>query len=244
MLRSFVRIAKLSLWSSSIVLLSLGAHGQTAVPDRLTASIDDSAVTTLKGNVPALAQAQYDLGATPVSQSMSHLKLVLQRSAAQEAALENYLQSVQQAGSPNYHKWLTPEQFGTLYGPSDGDVQKLTGWLASQGFTVNQVAPGRTTVDFSGSVAQVQTAFHTSIHSFRANGVEFVSNTSDPQIPTAFAEVVSGVGHLNTIPLKPMYVKGFAAKYDPTLKRIVPLSTAGLRRSLNEQDENGDNVLV
>ena len=245
MQRSFGRISGFSLVVLSIAVLSLFAQGQVANPDRIVQPVDDSARITLVGNVHPLANAKYDLGSAPVSQPMSHLQLVLQRSAVQEAALDNFLSSVQQKGSPNYHKWLTPEQFGKLYGPSDNDVAKLTAWLGGKGFTVNSVASGRTYVDFSGSVGQVQTAFHTSIHSYNANGVQFVANTSDPQIPAAFAAVVGGVTHLNTVPLKPMHVKGFAAKYDPATKRIVPISSGSvLHPNLTEQDEEGNNYLV
>jgi hypothetical protein len=245
MQRSFDRIPVISLVVLSVAVLSLSAQGQEANPDRIVQPVDDSARITLVGNVHPLANAKNDLGAAPVSQPMNHLQLVLQRSAVQEAALENFLSSVQQKGSPNYHRWLTPAQFGKLYGPSDNDVAKLTAWLAGEGFTVNAVASGRTYVDFSGSVGQVQTAFHTSIHSYNANGIQFVANTGNPQIPAAFAAVVGGVTHLNTVPLKPMHVKGFAAKYDPATKRIVPISSGGsLHPNLTEQDQNGNNYLV
>ncbi len=196
----------------------------SVTPNRITRAIDDSALVTLKGNVHPLANAHNDLGAAPDSQPMSHVKLVLQRSPAQEAALETYLASAQVKGSPNYHKWLTPKQFGALYGPSDTDVQKLTGWLEGEGFTVNSVANGRTTIDFSGSVAQVQNAFHISIHNYRANGVNFYANTKDPQIPSAIAPVVSGVAHLNDVPVKPTFVRGAPARYDSENHRFTPIT--------------------
>jgi subtilase family serine protease len=245
MQRSFRGIAIIATFLLSATVLTLGAYGQTAVADRILQPVDDASRITLKGNVPALAISRYDLGAAPASQTMSRVRLVLQRSNVQEAALENFLVSAQQPGSTNYHKWLTPEQFGKLYGPSDNDIQKLTGWLQSKGFTVNNVSTGRTLVEFTGSVTQVQNAFHTTIHSFQANGVSFVSNTVDPQIPAAFAGVVSGVAHLNTIPMKPMHVPGFSAKFDSKQGRIVPLTTnSRLHPSLTEQDENGNNYLV
>ncbi len=36
--------------------------------------------------------------------------------------------------SGRYQGWLTPEQFGAQFGPSDVDIQAVTQWLASQGF--------------------------------------------------------------------------------------------------------------
>jgi subtilase family serine protease len=195
-------------------------------PARITAAIDDSVLTTLKGNIHPLAQPQNDRGAAPVSQPMNHVQLVLQRSTAQEAALETYLTNVQIKSSPSYHKWLTPQQFGELYGPNEADIQTLTVWLTNHGFTVNKVANGRTFIDFSGSVAQVQSAFHTSIHNYEANGVSFYANKSNPQVPSAIAAVVTGVTHLNNIPLKPLLVKGSALKYDSQKHHFTPLTSA------------------
>ncbi len=125
-------------------------------------------------------------------------------------------------GSPDYHKWLTPQQFGALYGPSDADIQKLTGWLGGEGFTVNQVSSGRTYIDFTGSVAQVQSAFHTAIHLYQANGINFVANVSNPQIPSALAPVISGIAHLNTYPFRAQHVKGTASKFNSQQHRFVP----------------------
>jgi subtilase family serine protease len=232
------RAAALRTLTSSVfgVLLAAVAtvpgHAQQKVPPnfaRITTAVDDFAVTTLKGNVHPLAQRQNDLGAVPLSQPMNHLQLVLQRSPAQEAALEAYLADVQIKSSPNYHKWLTPQQFGELYGPNDADIQTLTAWLTNHGFTVNKVSNGRTFIDFSGSAAQVQGAFNTSIHSYKANGLNFYANTSDPKIPSAFASVVVGVAHLNNIPLKPTLVRGKAAKYDSQAHHFVPVAgTSGV----------------
>jgi hypothetical protein len=160
----------------SVVLLAPAVPAFTqqtasANPTRIIETVDDSALTTLRGNVHPLAKPEFDRGAAPLSQSMQHMQLVLRRSPAQEANLKNFLKSVQAKGSPNYHKWITPEQFGALYGPADADIEILTDWLTNHGFTVNRVAKGRVTIDFSGSVAQVEDAFHTSIHSYQAAGV-------------------------------------------------------------------------
>jgi trimeric autotransporter adhesin len=80
----------------SVVLLALSVPAYTqktasAVPDRITQAIDDSVLTTLKGNVHPLARAEFDRGPAPLSQPMKHMQLVLRRSPAQEADLDNFL---------------------------------------------------------------------------------------------------------------------------------------------------------
>jgi subtilase family serine protease len=104
--------------------------------------------------------------------------------------------------SPNFHKWLTPEQFGKQFGPADADIQAVTDWLTRQGFQQIKVGAGRTAVEFSGNVGQVRNAFHTEIHQFKVNGEARQANVSDPQLPAALTPVVSGVLTLHNFPRK------------------------------------------
>ena len=56
----------------------------------------------------------------------------LKRSDAQETALKQYISDAHTPGSANYHKWLTPAQFGQQFGPSDQDIATVESWLSSQ----------------------------------------------------------------------------------------------------------------
>jgi subtilase family serine protease len=208
---------------------ALAAQNSTIAP-RITTDVDESSLTTLKGNVPHRAQAQYDQGEASASTQLTHMRLVLSRTSEQQAALDQYLAQLQDKSSPNYHKWLTPEQFGKLYGPADSDVAALVAWLESHGFQVEPVSAGRTNIAFSGSVSQVEEAFHTSIHSFQTNDAQFTSNTTDPQIPSALASVVKGVAHLNTIRPRPHSVRGNAGRADPQTKRMEPASAVSANK--------------
>jgi Pro-kumamolisin, activation domain/Bacterial Ig-like domain (group 3) len=175
------------------------------VPSRITQAIDAAHLTILQGNVNPLAQARFDRGAAPASLPMQRMLLVLKRSAQQEDALETLLQQQQNAASPNYHQWLTPQQFGQQYGPSDQDIQTITSWLQSQGFQVDRVSNGRTVIEFSGTAGEVQSAFHTSIHQYLVNGENHWANSSDPEIPTALTPVVAGIDTLYNFPRTPLY---------------------------------------
>jgi len=171
-----------------------------AVPARVTAQVDDTRTVQLKGNVHPLARPEFDRGAVADSQPMTRMLLTLQRSAEQETALQQLMDAQQTKGSASYHAWLTPEQFGKQFGPSDSDVQAVTDWLARQGFQVTKVAAGRNAIEFSGNVAQVRSAFHTDIHKFAVNGKERIANVSDPAIPAALAPVLKGVVALHNFP--------------------------------------------
>lgn len=173
------------------------AQSNSASP-RITQEINSSQMVVLHGNTHPLARPAYDRGLAPSDLPMQHMMLLLKRSPQQEAALDTLLAEQQDKKSPNYHKWLTPEEFGEQFGPSDQDIQTVKSWLQSQGFTVNEVTNGRTLVDFSGNASQVQTAFHTAIHRYvLPNGEQHWANSSDPQIPAALASVVGGIRSLH-----------------------------------------------
>jgi hypothetical protein len=189
-----------------VLFFSLMAAGQQAanVAPRVTQPVDLEKLVTLRGNTHPLARPEFDRGVAPDSLPAERILLVLQRSPEQEKALRKLLDEQQIKASPNYHMWLTPEQFGQQYGPADADIQAVTDWLTSQGFRVNKVAAGRTVIEFSGTAGQVRQALHTELHKFAVNGEEHWANASDPQIPAALAPVVAGFASLNNFPRKPM----------------------------------------
>src|SRR5579863_7463784 len=167
------------------------------IPARVTQSVDDSNRVTLRGNVHPMARAAFDRGAVPDSQLATRVDILLKRSDDQEAAPRQLLDQQQDKSSPNYHKWLTPDQFGKQFGPADSDIQAVTDWLTSRGFTNIKVSPGRTRVEFDGNVGQISSAFQTQIHHFFVNGTMHSANISDPQIPAALSPVVRGVASLH-----------------------------------------------
>jgi hypothetical protein len=169
-------------------------------PALITQPVEESQLTILRGNTYPLALAKYDRGPAPASLPMQRMLLVLKRSPELEASLVALLDQQQDKSSPNYHAWLTPEQFGQQFGPADADIQAITSWLQLQGFQVAKVSNGRTVIEFSGTAAQVQNAFHTEIHKYSVNGADHWANASDPQIPTALVPAVAGVLTLHNFP--------------------------------------------
>src|SRR5208283_1947320 len=141
-------------WWMILCAVVCASVGQTSwaqtriVPSRVVEQIDETKTVHIHGNVHPLARAEFDRGAVAESQPMTRMLLLLQRSAEQETALRQLLDAQQTKGSGSYHAWLTPTQFGKQFGPSDADVQAVTGWLTKQGFQVAKVSEGRTTVEF------------------------------------------------------------------------------------------------
>jgi hypothetical protein len=191
----------------------------SAEPEPLVrGEVNDTQRITLRGNVHPLAQTGLDEGRVEDSFAVDRLYLLLQRTPAQEQALAQFLLEAHTPGSAGYHQWLTPEEFGVRFGPSDSDIAALTAWLESHGLTVNRVHPGRIAVEFSGNAAQVREAFHTEIHRFglARSGLRSAqfANASDPQIPAAFASLVAAISPMHSFHAQPLVKVAGRTAYD------------------------------
>jgi pseudomonalisin len=167
------------------------------VNDRITGYIDDDQRVTLRGNVHPLALAQYDAGAVAPDFPMQHMLLTLLPDATERDALNQLVDAQNNLESPYYHQWLTPEQYGERFGVSDSDTAQIAGWLQGHGMEVEEITAGRRSIIFSGTAAQVQEAFHTSIHTYKIGDEVHHANVKDPEIPAALVEVVGGVVSLH-----------------------------------------------
>ncbi len=181
--------------------LSLSAQ----VRSRITEAANNSSTVRLPRTTHPLATAANDIGRADASLPMERMLLHLTSSAGQETAIESLLAAQHDPTSPSYHQWLTPAQFGQQFGVAQADLNTVTGWLESQGFTVNAVAAGRRSIEFSGTASQVEQAFHTEMHRYSVNGVEHVANSTDISIPSALAPVVGGVVSLHNFRSHPLH---------------------------------------
>ena len=134
---------------------------------------------------------------------MEGMRLVFQPTPEQQSSLDILLRQQLDPSSPNYHKWLTPEQYAERFGVSPGDIRRVAEWLRRQGFTPVIAARSRTWIGFNGSAAQVEAAFHTPIHQYLVNGEMHYANAAEPSLPGAFRGVVMAIGALNDFRPRP-----------------------------------------
>src|SRR6267154_3286927 len=173
------------------------ARGQAAKPRLVTQAVDESNRVTMRGNVHPLARAEFDQGAIADTQPVNRIYLLLNRSAEQQAALDKLMREHVDASSANFHKWVTPEEYGAKFGPADEDVAAVESWLAAHGFTGVKTNAGKTIVEFNGTVGAVKRAFATEIHKLNVRGEAHFANMSEPKIPAAVANVVMGIPSLH-----------------------------------------------
>ena len=191
----------------NVVLAQTFEVAAPAVP-QIVQPLDEGRRLQLKGSTHPLARSEFDQGVPPSSLPIDRVFLVLRRSPEREAALEKLTQEQLDPTSSNFHRWLTPEEFGSNYGPADEDIQKVTSWLESRGFAVNNVSKGRMFIEFSGTAGQISQAFHTGIHRYIIRGEEHIANSNDPEIPAALGPVVAGIESLNDFHSTPLHHAG------------------------------------
>ena len=228
-LRSLPLYASLCILASTFVF-PVASQAQGVAPAvRIVSRIDDSQLVTLRGNTHPAANAKNDQGKVADSLPMTDLILVLSRDPAQQAAFDAYVTGEYDQNSPNYHQWLTPDQVGSEFGPSQTDILTITNWLTGHGFTVSQIPRDHMSIRFSGTAAQVESTFHTEIHNLTVNGHAHIANMTDPQIPAALSTVVVGVKALHNFFPKPEHHMGQTVQRDASSGkwvRLAPNATA------------------
>ena len=201
------------------------------VRSRVTSAIDETRLVQLPGNVRPLPYGTFDLGRLDSARSSSAW---FWYSSVARSRKRRYDSSMSASTIPSLPTSITgymPTTFGRLYGPSDDDLAAVTSWLQNYGFTIYSIAKGRVTIEFSGTVAQVESAFHVEMHRYLVNGIEHIANNRDPEIPEALSPVVIGIASLHDFFDKPQIMLGNYVKRDPQTGKITvvaPPSSVGL----------------
>lgn len=212
-------MSRRSLFSLNLTMLcvalnlSFVASAQTAgqsllsvrPQDRITKFIDDENRVALAGNRHPLARAEYEVGVVDPEYRMERIILTFKPDSRQQRALDQLVAAQHDPDSPYYHRWLTPQSFGERFGISENDLTQVKTWLQIHGMNVEEITAGRGSLLFSGTAAQVESAFHTQIHSYQVGGQLHHANASDPQIPQALAEVVGGLVSLHDFRKQPLH---------------------------------------
>jgi len=165
--------------------------------------VDDADTVPIPGNVSPRLSGAIDVGPTNGAIPAERMILVLRPRAGASERLERLLQEQLDPASPNYHHWLTPDEYGRAFGIADEDLNAVLAWLQRNGFAIDEVARGRNWIDFSGTVAQVEATFRIQMRDFIAGARLHHANVRDPEVPRALRDVVGGVVSLNDFSKRP-----------------------------------------
>ena len=186
-----------SLFLPAFLAISAPLHAQERPTPLVTQTIDDAHLATLPGSVHPLANARYDQGPVSESAPAGRILILLHRPPDREAAFQQYLKAEHTPGSPLYHHWLTPAQIAAQFGPADSDIQAVSSWLNGSGFSVNRVSKARSFIEFSGTVGELNAAFHTRIDQYLIDGVTHHANATPLRIPQALSPAIAAVSPLD-----------------------------------------------
>ncbi len=156
---------------------------------------------------PAHADSRHRVGTDPGW--TSHARTLGQASSSEQvdfglllkmrnqSAAVAQLQSISDPSSANYGSWLSNQQFDASYAPAASDVSAVRQWLSGQGFTVRNTFQSGMYVQASGSVAQIEKTFGTTVDNYSYKGQTVRSNTTALSLsgstPSAVVNAVDGV---------------------------------------------------
>ncbi len=185
-----------------------------AAPDRLHSEIDSRSTFALQGVLNPLVRKSADLGRLDPALRIDNVTIHFRRSPQQQADLEALLSEQQTPGSPAWHQWLTPQQFGERFGVGSGDLQRVKRWLERKGLRVTDLSAARNQLTISGSVGGIEEAFGVELHRYRYDGEMHFASAGEPRLPAALKGMMLSLQHLDDFRLKPMGVKQRPAPAD------------------------------
>jgi subtilase family serine protease len=119
---------------------------------------------TLSGHVPAVVAHLSSRGTLPAT---NRLNLAIGLPLRDGQGLDDYLAQLCDPASRYYRQYLTPEQFTEKFGPAEMDYAAVIAFAQQNHLTVTTTYGNRLLLDVSGSVADVQQAFHVTLRVYR-----------------------------------------------------------------------------
>lgn len=133
-------------------------------------------------------------GAVPAATSIQFEVALNMRDAAGAVALAR---AVSTPGSAQYRKYLTAAQWEARFSPTAAQVSAVSSWLKGEGLQVGTVSPDRLRIDVTGTAAQIEQAFATTLSYHVVNHRTVRLAQSNLSVPSSVAGLVAGMPGLN-----------------------------------------------
>jgi len=111
--------------------------------------------------------------------------------------LDELVRQMYQPGSPNFHRWLTREQYYARFAPTAADAAQVRDYLVAHNFTVTSVEKHNHYLIAQGRVADAENAFNVEISRINANGTIHRISSGDPSIRGPVGALVKTVKGLH-----------------------------------------------
>ena len=139
--------------------------------------------TTLRGHVPAITSQLTPTGTLPAT---NRLNLAIGLPLHNTAALDDLITQLYDPRSTNFHKFLTPPEFSTRFGPTEQDYANVIQFAETNGLQVKNRHSNRLVLDVAGSAADIGRAFGINIQTYRhpTEARDFYAPAAEPSVPT------------------------------------------------------------
>lgn len=157
------------------------------------AAASEAGLMTLHGHVPSIVNHLTAKGMLPPD---TDLKLTIGLPVRNQASLSNLLEQIYDPASPNFHKYLTPDQFTAQFGPSEQDYQAVKDFAAAHGLTVTGTYSNRMLLDVTGKASDIQSAFNVTLKVYHhpTENRDFFAPDTDPMVDSSLPIIhVSGL---------------------------------------------------
>ena len=141
----------------------IGAIGVSFLPVS-TAHAQNPPAQRLRGHLPA---AVTNLTAIGRENGSERLKLAIGLPLRNQDELGNLLREIYDPTSPNFHHYLTPEEFTARFGPTEEDYQAVRSFAEKNGFTVTATHPNRVVLDVDAAVTDIERTLHVEMRTYR-----------------------------------------------------------------------------
>jgi len=176
-------------------------------------------------NTPGFVKNAVDLGPTDPT---TLIAVTVWLQLHNEQQLDQLVQQQNQKASPNFHKWITQDQFNAMFGPTSQEVNSVMNYLSAKKLTVLAVAENNMYVKVQGTVEQIQEAFGVQMHNYNFNGQIHRSNTADPSLNSSAGAHVAAISGMDDLGFEPMNVSAVGPDGTSVAPRPLTSSANGL----------------
>ncbi|MHA6758655.1 S53 family peptidase [Streptacidiphilus sp. PAMC 29251] len=189
------------------------------------------ATQALRGDVVQAVGHSTRVGSVPAGRSLA---VTVSLTPRDSAGLADFLKQVADPASAQYKHYLTVKQFANRFGASADSIAQVTAYLRSQGLTVAAPTANKLSLQATGTAAQLQKAFGTSLATYHdaVGKRDFYANAAAPVLPAAIAAAVSDVSGLSNYATFSHYSTGRTVP-QATSKAVTGLTPAKARTGYN-----------
>jgi kumamolisin len=145
-----------------------------------------------------------DLGSFGGASGNSTLTVTVPMKLRNQDQLDSLLQDLYTPGNPQFHRFLSKQEFSSRFGPSDATVAAVIRYFQSQGLAVARTAT--TQLQVTGNASLIQRAFSVQLHSYEmpatatSRSFRYHAPLGQPQVAPEISASVHGVLGLDSRP--------------------------------------------